>query len=269
MHDSNDGLIWCWHTASALTTNPRGAQAMADMTLAAAKAEIKANPEKVYVYVLSRPHGTPFYVGMGQGRRIDYHERYAALGKRGMKYAVIRKIKREGGNVSYEINFVLNRAAAAVEEMRLIKFYGRHDLGTGCLVNMTYGGDGGPGYKHTKVSLKKMSLASKGKPKNLDHKIKIGLAHKGRTHAPEHVAKSAAAKTGIKHSDTAKERMSVSSKAAWRNPERVLELSARLKAQWADHAYRQMMINNNTGSKRSDQTRAKMTLANLRRYAKV
>lgn len=52
---------------------------MADESLSALRAEIKENVGKFYVYVLSKPGGTPFYIGYGcSGRgpmaRILLHE---------------------------------------------------------------------------------------------------------------------------------------------------------------------------------------------------
>lgn len=68
----------------------------------------KANPPKTYyVYTLAKPDGTVFYVGKGQGDRIDQHEFHAkyldeAIEKYRLnprKCAEIRKIWDNGGRV--------------------------------------------------------------------------------------------------------------------------------------------------------------------------
>ena len=41
-----------------------------------------------YVYVLRRPCGAPFYVGMGQGIRVHMHERVARSADRPQQHIV-------------------------------------------------------------------------------------------------------------------------------------------------------------------------------------
>lgn len=100
-----------------------------------------------YVYVLKRPSGEPFYIGMGSGSRIDHHEIMARRGERTHKANVIRKIWATGDQVGKEIvaHFPsANEAKAA--ECALIATIGRKDLGAGPLLNRTNGGDGVTGW---------------------------------------------------------------------------------------------------------------------------
>lgn len=96
-----------------------------------------------YVYLLTRQNGTPFYVGMGSGSRIDRHEILARSGDISHRSNVIRKIWANGGTVGREI---VARFATSVEakkhEVCLIQKIGRLDLKRGPLVNQTKGGDG-------------------------------------------------------------------------------------------------------------------------------
>lgn len=124
---------------------------MADLSLAAAVAEIKENPGKFYVYVMYRPCGTPFYVGMAQVRqrseqRIVTHE-YEAARKRLLhhRHFIIRKTWSDGLQVGYRIDsWHPTKIAAWSREIELISAFGRDDLQLGPLSNKTAGGDGAP-----------------------------------------------------------------------------------------------------------------------------
>jgi hypothetical protein len=116
---------------------------MADESLAACLAEIKANPGRLYVYVLSRPCGTPFYVGCGRKKRIARHEDEAKTPARSRKISIIRKIKKAGDVVRYRIDSWWGTwPEVARREIELINLLGRLDLKTGSLSNVTAGGDG-------------------------------------------------------------------------------------------------------------------------------
>lgn len=113
------------------------------LTLPQAMAEIagRAARQVFYVYTLLRPDGQPFYVGMGKGRRIAYHERVAAAGAKGHKSTLIRKLQ-SGDGVRYVVEFFSDRAAAVAREVDLIALLGRRDRGAGPLLNATAGGEG-------------------------------------------------------------------------------------------------------------------------------
>jgi hypothetical protein len=125
---------------------------MADESLAACMAEIKANIGRYYAYVLSKPDGTPFYVGVGKaGRkpmeRIRLHESEARSKPRSRqnkhKLSIIRQILSSGENVGKTIDSWHDSVADAKgREVALISELGRRDLGSGPLTNLTAGGDG-------------------------------------------------------------------------------------------------------------------------------
>jgi hypothetical protein len=90
---------------------------------------VNAISEKYYVYVLMRPDGTVFYVGKGQGNRINDHERDAKKGAESLKCDIIRKIWSEGGSVLKQkvAFFDLKNDAYALESL-LIDFFGIENL---------------------------------------------------------------------------------------------------------------------------------------------
>ncbi|HEY4721960.1 MAG TPA: GIY-YIG nuclease family protein, partial [Anaerolineae bacterium] len=115
------------------------------MTLVECLAQIRTKPGKVYVYTLHRPDGAPFYVGVGQRKRIAWHAFECNTRSKSRKINIIRKLKRNGSEVGYSlVAWFDDWSAAADEERRLINEIGRLDLGTGPLANMTSGGDGTP-----------------------------------------------------------------------------------------------------------------------------
>lgn len=135
-----------------------------------------------YVYAYLRKSDlSPYYIGKGKGNRawaIDHN-------------VVVPKDKNRV--VILESN--LTEIGALALERRMIRWYGRKDLGTGILRNQTDGGDGSAGMipwnKNKKIGSylsdkgrKKVSEANKGIPKN--HGDKVSAALKGKPKSEEH-----------------------------------------------------------------------------------
>jgi hypothetical protein len=116
---------------------------MADTSLSAVMAEIKSNPAQFYVYVMSRPCGTPFYVGVGQDRRVMLHEWEATTQQKSRKLSIIRKLLRSDEGVRYRIDSWFDeRRGALARERELVALFGRLGRpGAGTLANVTAGGD--------------------------------------------------------------------------------------------------------------------------------
>lgn len=132
---------------------------------------------KFYVYAWLRADGTPFYIGKGCGRRAwtqNCHLQKVPQSDR-------VRLLAEG----------LSNDEALEWEKDLISLLGRKIDGSGCLRNLTTGGEGISGHRHSTESRMKMSVASKGKskgPQSLSHKEKRAEARRKRvTWAhPEH-----------------------------------------------------------------------------------
>jgi hypothetical protein len=131
----------------------------------------------VYAY-LRESDNTPYYIGKGKDRRAYNRSRSCPVPKDKSRIVFLAKNLTEQSALDLEVD--------------LIRFYGRKDIGTGILRNMTNGGDGTSGYvspwkgKHRPEAVgRKISEARKGKPLSEDHKRKIGEAGKGRTRSDE------------------------------------------------------------------------------------
>jgi hypothetical protein len=99
----------------------------------------------------------PFYIGIGEKEQRAY-----STHKRSILW------KRIVSKYEYEVQIIfddLTWEQACEKEKEFIKLYGRIDLKTGCLVNLTDGGEGSLGYKHSKESLFKIGEKSKGRNK--------------------------------------------------------------------------------------------------------
>jgi len=117
-----------------------------------------------YVYTYRDPRPTKnnqvVYVGKGAGRRAWYHWEHQVRHNKGLG-SFLALLRHE--NLSPHIELVSQHAEeldAFAEEIRLIMLYGRRDLGTGTLFNLTDGGEGLWGALRTPEWLEKMSLAA-------------------------------------------------------------------------------------------------------------
>lgn len=105
--------------------------------------------EIYYVYFHLKPDTQEiFYVGKGKGNRMHSNQRSKFWKRVVLKY--------KGFDVKV-IKENLLESEASLLEMFFIKFYGRRDIKTGILVNMTDGGEGSPGRKASLETKKRMS----------------------------------------------------------------------------------------------------------------
>jgi len=117
-----------------------------------------------YVYCLKHPKtDIPFYIGKGlHESRMYRHEEDTIRGSvpHGNKllFNKITKVLRECGEIKYEKiqDGLSEESALQLETFEILK-YGRRDNKTGILCNLTNGGEGVSGLKHSAKSKKLMS----------------------------------------------------------------------------------------------------------------
>jgi len=135
-----------------------------------------------YTYMWLREDGTPYYVGKGKGRRA-FRTHWSGTKMR---------------SAPVEDRVVLCPAESETDafeaEIAFIWLYGRKDLGTGILRNLTDGGDGPAGQVLSTSARHKMRIAKLGKPSNRKNWVPTAEWHRkqseskiGNTSALGHV----------------------------------------------------------------------------------
>lgn len=110
-----------------------------------------------YTYAYLREDGTPYYIGKGKGKRAYDRKKHNAYVPSRDRILLLKK------NVTEEEAFK--------HEIYMIALFGRKDLGTGILYNLTNGGDGPSGYVYTEEQRKMMGDKRRGKKRPNHSKI--------------------------------------------------------------------------------------------------
>ncbi|MDW7641094.1 MAG: NUMOD3 domain-containing DNA-binding protein [Nitrosarchaeum sp.] len=143
-----------------------------------------------YTYAYLREDRTPYYIGKGKGSRI---------------YRKTRRIKppKDKSRIIF-LKQNLTEEEAFKHEIYMIAVFGRIDLRTGILHNMTNGGEGGSGRVLSEETRRKLSDANRGKnhpnygkTTSLETKAKMSASKKNMS--DETRAKYSAANTGENH----------------------------------------------------------------------
>ena len=141
---------------------------------------------------------TPFYVGMGKKgrsqdrkRRSDWWKRYVE------KYGLEVKIIKEG----------LTKEEAILLEKQFISEYGRINIGTGILINLTDGGEGTVNIVRSEITRKKLSEAQKKNKHSEEVKQKIRNSRIGKLHSDNTRNKISSSMKGKTHSEQTKQKL--------------------------------------------------------------
>lgn len=144
-----------------------------------------------YVYVHSRlGSGEPFYVGKGHGCRANSHANRNAYWR--------NILKKDGGCHVNIIARELDEDLALLLEVEMIDKLRKSGAK---LANLTDGGEGVSGLRHTAEARLKMSLALKGRKLSKEHIAKCASALRGHSVSEATRAKLSAANKGMKMTD--------------------------------------------------------------------
>lgn len=171
--------------------------------------------EEFYTYLWLREDGTPYYVGKGKGRRG-----FTSLG---------HNVDCPNDESRIIVQTHSSEIDALDAERLLVSFYGRKDLGTGCLRNLTDGGEGlvnapaiaesnrrrrmvnpTPTALRNRKHREDKAAGKTAKMGSLEYSEKIRLAGLGRTHTQETKDKMSAWGKGRPKSEEHKEKLSKS-----------------------------------------------------------
>jgi hypothetical protein len=148
----------------------------------------KNPPSGFYIYAYLRDDGTPYYIGKGKGVRAWKQH----------------SVKGKGAHTpkDYSRIFIcetnLTEVGAFALERRYIRWYGRKDLKTGILVNLTDGGEGTNNTQRnvTEETKRKIGQANKGRIQSAETKLKRSQSLAGRKPSEESNAKRRAKAVG-------------------------------------------------------------------------
>ena len=140
-----------------------------------------------YTYAYLREDGSPYYIGKGAGNRLRANHkrrngRYIAVPQDPSRILILKRFNLEED--------------AFKHEKYMINVLGRKSDNTGILINLTDGGEGISGYKHTE-EFKRFQREIPRKPHSEESKQKMRIA---RYEQP-------CPRTGKTHTDEAKDKM--------------------------------------------------------------
>jgi len=168
-----------------------------------------------YTYLWLREDGTPYYVGKGKDNR-GFISRGHTVSCPPINRIIVQEFKSE--------------VDAFFAEKFLIAYYGRLDIGTGCLRNRTEGGEGTAGSRLSKEHVRKITETLKGNKRALGYRhseetlARLREVHKGNKNLLGHIpteetrrklsvaGKGNKRSLGHKHTEETRSRMSEAAK---------------------------------------------------------
>ena len=189
-----------------------------------------------YTYAYLREDGTPYYIGKGKGFRLYVKKRIVPLPSKDR----IIYLKRN-----------LTEQEAIKHEIYMISVYGRKDLGTGILRNLTDGGEGTSGWVPSSETRKKFSEINKGRTASEETKRKMSESQKGRTHSEETKKRISDSQKGKILSEEHKMKMSQSNKGKIISEETKRKMSESQKGRTHSEETKRNISNALSGKKKS------------------
>lgn len=166
--------------------------------------------DNYYTYVYSDSlTKQPFYVGKGKNERAWSH--FSRTDKHPLTYK-INKLKSNGISIMVSLYSGLDEEFSLFLEEELIAKYGRKDLGTGCLLNLTNGGEGSSGRIASDTLRKNMSKAKSGQKYSEIARKNMSEASKNRVYTTERNKNVSKGLTGHLVSEETKKKISEKAK---------------------------------------------------------
>lgn len=169
---------------------------------------------KYYTYAYLREDGTPYYIGKGSGSRA-----YLQLN---------HMVKTPEAERVLMLKQDLTEEEANRHEIYMIDVLGRKDIGTGILRNLTDGGGGVSGYRHTEETKERMR-----RPNSEEHNLKVKNAIKAKWDSGHYDRETwRKRQLGKKHSEETRRKKAESMAKVWErrrlaNPEKYAKIDRR------------------------------------------
>jgi hypothetical protein len=175
-----------------------------------------AGGKQFYAYIHAKPDGTPFYIGKGNGRRLNkfhrrnqYHKNVVA--KYGRRNILIGRLDCSDESTAFDL------------EMGLIKCAKRMGVE---LTNLTDGGHGPSGLIVTPEQRAKISATltgRRGTPWSPEQRAKFTASATGRKRTPEQRAKMSAVAKGRIVSDETRAKLKAAAYVFWERRKKMLK----------------------------------------------
>jgi hypothetical protein len=163
---------------------------------------MKKDERRFYVYAFLRSKdsehgrkGSPYYIGKGTGWRILCKNRHGA------------PVPKDRSCIVFIQEGLTEQEAFALERY-CIALYGRIDLGSGILRNLTDGGEGVSGRIHSETSKQKISASNKRAYESEDLRRRVSESRKGEGNPSWGRKGKASARWGVAHTEAARRKMS-------------------------------------------------------------
>lgn len=201
-----------------------------------------------YVYVYRDPRPTknnqPVYVGKGTGDRDLSHWSRGSHNKPFQDFIAHLKA-RELVALCERVLETEDEQEAFTKEIELIALYGRRNLSTGTLFNLTDGGEGATGAVRTAEEKEFLRVDSLDKWQRPEYRAKVIAAQKAVQSTPEARAHKSVASTEAWTKPETRQKRQQGIKRGRSTAESKAKTSAQAKAQWSNPEYAAQQTANN------------------------